>query len=218
MKGLTFDVEMPYFSTFRKASSTSLMLSYIIPPFTTIRGLLSNAMGLARDDLYLQNKIKIGIAVKQFGEKNVEMAKILKLKEMPGIRTVAFPSSPMFREFLVNPIYSIYLGGEPEIIETIYEALIQPNRPLYLGQSDDLVEIILDAPIDIPEIESKEVWSVVEGIVPGAIVEKVPYRFERENGSYSLIQKIVSIFQDYPALTENYYSCFKFINKNIFLL
>ncbi|MBD3338100.1 MAG: CRISPR-associated protein Cas5 [Candidatus Lokiarchaeota archaeon] len=217
MKGLSFEVEVPYFSTFRKPSSTSLMLSFIVPPFTTIRGLISNAMGLARDDLYLQDKIKIGIAVKRFGEKNVEMAKILKLKEMPGQRTVEFPSSPMFREFLVNPVYTIYVGGESDVIKTIHESLANPKRPLYLGQSDDLVEIQSTDPIDIFETESNEIWSVVEGIVPGAIVEKIPYRFEKNNGSYSLVQKIISIGQEYPISTIDILGCYKFNQENIYL-
>ncbi|MHA1875628.1 MAG: hypothetical protein ACTSUC_04185, partial [Promethearchaeota archaeon] len=89
---------------------------------------------------------------------------------------------------------------------------------LYLGQSDDLVEIKLDEPIDIYETESKEIWSVVEGIVPGAIVEKVPYRFEKNNGDYSVVQKIISIGQDLPIRATTDFNSYKFLDRQIFLL
>ena len=86
-----------------------------------------------------------------------------------------------------------------------------------MGQSDDLVEIKLYKPIDIYETESKEIWSIVEGIVPGAIVEKLPYRFEKNNGSYSVVQKIVSIGREYPVLRMDVINCYEFQHKNIFL-
>lgn len=217
MKGLRFEIETLYFSTFRKPTSTSLILTYSIPPFTTIRGLLSNALGLQRDDLSLQEQIKIGIAVKQFGYKNVELAKILKLKETPGERTVQYPSSPMFREFIVNPQYSIYIGGDDEIIKRIYESLNDPERPLYLGQSDDLVEINVTQPIEINATESNEISSSVEGVFPDAIVEKVPFKFRKDEKDYSVDYLIVSIFKTIPIDLQNSIKCYKFMNKNISL-
>ena len=50
MLGFKFTIESLYFTSFRKSTSTSLLSSYKIPPFTTIRGLISNALGLKRDD------------------------------------------------------------------------------------------------------------------------------------------------------------------------
>ena len=71
--------------------------------------------------------------------KNVELAKILKLKESPGPPSTHYPSAPMFKEYLVNPKYELFVGGQENIITKIHEALVYPERPLYLGQSDDLV-------------------------------------------------------------------------------
>ncbi|RLC75080.1 MAG: CRISPR-associated protein Cas5, partial [Chloroflexi bacterium] len=45
MLGLKFKIDCLYFNTFRKPISTSLILTYFIPPYTTIRGMISNALG-----------------------------------------------------------------------------------------------------------------------------------------------------------------------------
>ncbi|MFQ6119027.1 MAG: CRISPR-associated protein Cas5, partial [Methanosarcinales archaeon] len=79
MKGIFFDIEVLYFTCFRKTTSTSVLLSYPIPPFTTIRGFIANCLGLRRDDFYLQNKLKIGIRAISNKEKNRELCKIVKL-------------------------------------------------------------------------------------------------------------------------------------------
>jgi CRISPR-associated protein Cas5h len=218
MKGLSFELELLYFSSFRKPTSTSLILTYPIPPFTTIRGLVSNALGLPRDDLFLQEQIKIGIAVKKFGYKNVELAKILKLKETSGDRTVQFPSSPMFREFIVNPQYIIYIGGEDEIIMRIYESLRDPERPLYLGQSDDLVELNVNAPIDIQETESNIIWSAAKGIFSDAFVEKVPFKFLKNNGTYTVNYIIISVFKEYPYNSGKITRAYNFQSKSVVLV
>ena len=61
MKGITFLLECPYFCCFRKPTSTSIITTYPIIPFTTLRGIISNAMGFPRNDFVLQDKIIIGI-------------------------------------------------------------------------------------------------------------------------------------------------------------
>ena len=215
MKGLILDLEILYFSTFRRPSSTSLILTYTIPPFTTIRGMIANALGLQRDDYSLQNKIKIGISVKEFGFKNTEMAKILKLKENKNRPIRNYPSSPMFREYVVNPKYKVYLGGDEGIIGEIFNAMQIPERPLYLGQSDDLVDVTTFQSFDIEEIESDYVDSVVEEIVPGATIEKLPYKFFEENGKYSVEYKLVSIPKSLPIKLSIEKKLWKFKNKVI---
>jgi CRISPR-associated protein Cas5h len=46
MDGLSFILETPYIVNFRKPYSTITLLSFPFPPFTTIRGLIANAMGM----------------------------------------------------------------------------------------------------------------------------------------------------------------------------
>jgi CRISPR-associated protein Cas5h len=161
MKGLIIDCEVPYFATFRKPSSTSLMLTYPIPPFTTVRGMIANALGLQQHDHSLQDQIKMGMRIVQPGYKNVELAKILKLKESPGGQIRAYPSSPMFKEYLVNPRFEFFIAGEKDIIERIQTALVLPQRPLYMGQSDDLAVYEPSNILDIREIELETFDSAV---------------------------------------------------------
>lgn len=219
MKGIILDLEVLYFSTFRKPSSTSLILTYSIPPFTTIRGMISNALGLQRDDYFLQDKIKIGIAVMDFGFKNTEMAKILKLKENKNHSIRDYPSSPMFREYIVNPKYEIYLGGNEDIINRIYNALKSSERPLYLGQSDDIVDVNSSSVIDIKKIGTNQFDSVTdEAIVPNSIIERIPYKFHREKERYSVEYKIVSIPKELPINIPDKKKAYKFLDKNVRLL
>jgi CRISPR-associated protein Cas5h len=214
MKGIILDIEVLYFSTFRKPSSTSLILTYSIPPFTTIRGMIANALGLQRDDYSLQDKVNIGISVKEFGFKNTEMAKILKLKENKNHPIRNYPSSPMFREFVVNPKYKIYLGGDEDIIKNIYNALKFPERSLYLGQSDDLVDIGLSLPINISEIETNQINSIVDEIItPDSKIEKIPYKFHKDRENYSTEYKIISIPKYFPINIYKKKIVYKFLDK-----
>jgi len=192
MLGLKFKIDCLYFNTFRKPISTSLILTYFIPPYTTIRGMISNALGLPRDDLRVQEWFKIGIKPLNF-EKCREMAKILKLKGTGKYYQRTFPSSPMFREFLVESSYKIFLVGNDERIKEAYSALLNPKRPLYLGGSDDLVDIEVFEPVEVEETETDEVCSIVEGVYEGCIVERVPYKFMRVGRTFSVEYKTVSI-------------------------
>ncbi len=195
--GLKFKVDCPYFTTFREPTSTSLILSYVIPPYTTIRGMISNALGLPRDDLRIQDWFKIGIKPLGF-EKCREMAKVLKLKGTGKKYERTFPSSPMFREFLVEPSYEIFLIGDGVKIKEVYSALLNPRRPLYLGGSDDLVDIEVFEPVEVEEVEVEEVRSVVEGVYEDCIVEKVPYKFVKVGRTFGVEYKVVSIPIKYP--------------------
>ncbi|MBC8526917.1 MAG: CRISPR-associated protein Cas5 [Candidatus Cloacimonetes bacterium] len=215
MKGLVFDIEVLYFSTFRKPNSTSLILTYTIPPFTTIRGMIANALGLQRDDYSLQDTIKIGIAVKKFGFKNTEMAKILKLKENKNRPIRNYPSSPMFREYVVNPEYTVFLGSDEYTINKIFNALKFPERPLYLGQSDDLVDVTVYSPNEIQEVEIDIVDSVIDEIVQGAIIEKIPYKFIEEEGKYNVEYKLVSIPSILPLRLSSTKKLYRYLDKNI---
>ena len=192
MWGIKFKIEGLYFTTFRKPVSTSLILSYVIPPYTTIRGLISNALGLPRDDLRVQEWFKIGIKPLGF-RKCREMAKVLKLKGSGKAYERVFPSSPMFKEFLVGPKYEIFLVGEEEKIEKVYLALLNPKRPLYLGSSDDLVDIEVFEPVEVKEVETNEVWSVVPGVYEGCIIEKVPYKFVKVGKKFEVEYITVSV-------------------------
>ncbi len=200
MLGLKLMVDCPYFTTFRRPASTSLILTATIPPYTTLRGMISNALGLLRDDLRVQEWFKIGIKpVNHEFEKSRELAKILKLKGTGKEHQRYFPSSPMFREFLVNSAYEIFLVGEEERIREVHSALLNPKRLLYLGGSDDMVDVDVSEPVEVEELETEEVWSIVEGIHEGCVVERVPYRFVRVGKTFNVEYKMVSVPMRYPV-------------------
>lgn len=155
--------------------------------------MISNALGLPRDDLRIQDWFKIGIKTVNLVLKNREMAKILKLKGSDEIYQRKFSSSPMFREFLVNPIYEIYLVGDEEKLNRVSNALQEPIRPLYLGISDDLVDLEVIELREIVECEVQELNCVVEGVYESSIIEKVPYKFLMRSKKIDLEYKTVSI-------------------------
>lgn len=214
MQGLKFRVDCPYFAAFRVPTTTSVILTYSIPPYTTIRGMISNALGLRRDDLQIQDWFKIGIKPLNF-EKGREMAKLLKLKGTGKNLQRTFPSSPMFREFLVEPSYEIFLAGEEDKIQNVRQALSNPERPLYLGSSDDHVEVKVSETVEVREDESDEISSVVEGIYGDCIVEKVPYRFLKSGKTYSVEYKVVSIPIKEPINLVNTRNAFNFGGRQI---
>jgi len=217
MKGIIVKCEALYFVTFRKPSSTSLMLTFTVPPFTTVRGMIANALGLQQHDHSLQGEIKLGIRLIHPGYRNREMAKILKLKESTLPQSRAYPSSPMFKEYLVTPKYECYVGGECNKIEEIRSAFLDLQRPLYLGQSDDLIDVEVSDMYDLEEIETREVHSVVEVIHQNCTIEKVPYCFLKDGSKYSVEYKLISIPNN-SVITQEKTKVYKIDGKNISLL
>lgn len=181
MKGITFLLECPYFCCFRKPASTSTMTTYPVIPFTTLRGLVANAMGLPRNDFVLQDKMTIGIVPLSSPFIFTELAKILKLKEgEKRERPQTYPSSPMYKELLVDVKMRIYLGIEDEdYFNLVINAMSNPARPLYIGQSDDMV-IVSD--VKSFDIIKKGTTLSLKGIILGihndCELVRLPYKFK----------------------------------------
>ena len=190
MFGFKFRLEPIYFASFRRSISTSYLSSYPLPPFTTIRGLISNSLGINRDNFILQDMIKIGIKINNVNYSS-ELTKILKLKK-ENRKTNRFPSSPIFREFLINPIYYIYVAGDENTISMINYSLKNPKRDLYIGSSDDLVDLTIFNPIEIFEDRAIP-QSIIEGIHENCLIEKIPYKFHKNGRRFNLEEKIISI-------------------------
>lgn len=185
-RGVILDLDCPYFACFRQPTSTSVVLTYPVPPFTTLRGLLANALGLSRNDFSLQEKLWLGVRPLRPIVASRELAKVLKFirgKEKDVRSTPSsFPSSPMHRSFLVQPAYRVYLSSEDyELLDALVDALRRPRRPLYLGQSDDVVVVQTVQRVQITQVRSRRVHSMIGGIYPGCELLKLPLRFEDEN-------------------------------------
>ncbi|MEA3311520.1 MAG: CRISPR-associated protein Cas5 [candidate division WOR-3 bacterium] len=222
MKGLSFEVEGLYFVCFRKPTSTSTILTYPLPPFTTIRGFLANALGWDQDSYYRELRgdsrnllydLRIGIEVVSHGESNSELAKILKLIPRTTGYQRSFPSAPMHREFLVKPRYRIYLTGEDSVIGEISQALTSPQRPLYLGQSDDMLDYTEPHMVEVEETESAELDSIAEGVHRDCDVLRLPHRFVPEGDGWSLEYLLVSVPKKRKLKATHKVECLRFEEK-----
>jgi CRISPR-associated protein Cas5h len=226
MKGLRFDLEAINFCCFRKPLTTSTILTYNVPPFTTLRGILSNAMGKVRDDLSLQDRILIGVQTHRNYDYTTELARQLKMipRGKAPLRRV-FPSSPMRREFLIKPSYTVYVllsstsDNENNVIEDIKLSLDSPKRPLYLGQSDDFVDISnITLMPEVTRTKSRAISSILQGIYRNCDVTNLPYKFEIGGNSVIRLQYITfSVPEKYPFVLDREIDCFSFGADNVFI-
>lgn len=207
LKGISFEIEGLYFSCFRVPTSTSIVLTYSVPPFTTIRGFLANCLGLKRDDFLLQRKLKIGIQSSKIN-KTRELSKLLKLKGTGKRFMRNFPSSPIFREFIANPKYKVFTVGENSTIDKLSKAIKDPPRPLYLGQSDDMVDIENLKLTEIENTKSRKIHSILKGIYAGCEITKLPYKFSRDGKNLKYLT--VSIPKKYPLEISEEVECLRF--------
>jgi len=217
MWGLEFQLDALYFVSFRRPVSTSLVLSYITPPYTTLRGLIANALGMKRDDYSIQEWVKIGMSPPKNLGRSREIAKMLKLKGTGNSYNRGFSSSPIFREFLITPTYRIYLAGEKDKIDCVYSALQQPQRPLYLGSSDDLIDLEVSKPTEINEVKTKQVTGIIGGIHEKCRVENVPYKFIQINNDFSIEYKTISIPPTSTITLKEETDCWAFGSGNVWL-
>lgn len=200
MYGFRFRLEFPYSCTFRRVNNSSTITSYLIPPYTTIRGMISSAMGLKRYDYTVQDmNLKIGIEIVGKGSLNRELTKYYKLKGKE--------SSPMYKEFIVQPVYNIYIIGELEDIKLIHGALENPSYYLYCGDSESLVNVYYDNIVKVDKIDNGDVCTVVNDKVEGANIERVPYRIEPfKSYHYHTLYKVLYLNYDNVYTDHDCYS------------
>lgn len=192
MRGLIFAVEAPYFACFRKPTATSSLLTFPLPPPSTLFGMILNALGVESKRSttpyfsgmkLLQERVKINISpISPLGRPVRELAKMLKLigREVER-RPRSFPSSPIFKEFLVRPSFKVYLASEDEsLIGEIAAALRNPARPLYIGQSDDMVVVDPLWEGEVRRDEARKLYGLLRGSVEGCELLRLPFGFEKD--------------------------------------
>ncbi len=192
LHGFIADAEMPYFGCFRKPAATSVMLTYPIPPFTTVIGMIANALGISRPNYFegirwLQSILWLNLRPLSVQRPSKELAKILKLvgEEREQRRPTSFPSSPMHKYFIPRPSFRFFIAGEePDVINEITNALRKPFRPLYLGQSDDMVVVTIVWQGEVEQVKSQQAWALVRGAFEGngqrTELLRLPIAFESE--------------------------------------
>lgn len=191
MNCLSFELEMPYLVNFRKPFSTITILSYSFPPYTTIRGLLANSLGLERDDYSLQDIFKISLKPLNEPNKCQNMVLMKKLKSnlgkkesdirkkvennkgdtsilneeertiFEGLKHIRSTSAPFIKEYMAPVLCRIFVLGEEKDIHKLSKALEDPARPLYIGSSDDFVVINNIKIFDAKEAKSNKIDSII---------------------------------------------------------
>lgn len=191
MKCLCFGIETPYLANFRNPFSTITILSYAFPPYTTIRGLLANALGLERDDYSLQDIYEISLKPLNMPERTQDIVlmkklksnlsqkerKLLKmvdesngsistlneeeLKTLNGLKYIRSTSAPFVKEFVTQIKCMIYVLGAIKDLTNLKCALENPARPLYIGGSDDFVIVENIEIVDAVRDKSSSIDSIL---------------------------------------------------------
>lgn len=191
MKCLRFNIETPYLVNFRIPFSTITILSYSFPPYTTVRGLLANALGLERDDYSLQELYEISLKPLNMPERSQDIVLMKKLKSnlfprerkllkkinesgriasdlnkeeletLNGLKYVRSTSAPFVKEFITQIECVIYALGDIKDLTNLKYALENPARPLYIGASDDFVIIDNIEIVDAIEDKSNSIDSIM---------------------------------------------------------
>lgn len=184
-------METPYLANFRNPFSTITILSYSFPPYTTVRGLLANALGLERDDYSLQEKYEISLKPLNMPERTQDIVLMKKLKSnlsskegdllekleksggdtsilnddelkaFSGLKYIRSTSAPFVKEFITQIECVIYVLGDTKDLTDLRFALEDPARPLYIGASDDFVVINNIEIVDAMEDNTNSIDSIM---------------------------------------------------------
>ena len=191
MNCLSFELETPYLVNFRKPFSTITLLSYSFPPYTTIRGLLANSLGLERDDYSLQDKFEISLKPLNEPGKSQNMVLMKKLKSnlnknekdinkkvennngdssilgdeeriiFERLKHIRSSSAPFIKEYITPMLCKIFVLGGENDMDELRQALEDPARPLYIGASDDFVIIRNMKIFNAKETKSDKIDSII---------------------------------------------------------
>ncbi len=164
----------------------------------------------------MQERLKVNVCPARPLERPVrELAKMLKLIEREGVerRLGSFPSSPMFKEFLVRPSYEVFIASDDKgLLSEIAEAVRRPARPLYIGQSDDMAVVEVAWEGEVRRRKAKKLYGLLRGMVERCEVLKLPFGFEE---STILYLPLVSLPESFPFEVDNSREAFAFGDKTV---
>lgn len=229
LHGFVADADMPYFACFRKPASTSVMMTYPVPPFTTVLGMFANALGVPRPAYteameWLQNTFRLNLRpLAQWERPFRELAKILKLvgEEREVRQPTSFPSSPMHKYLLPHPSYRIFVASDDaDAVAEVVEALRAPKRPLYLGQSDDMVTVTIPWQGEVVSCDSDQAWAMVPGLreANGQRTEllRLPLAFEGERRL--IYSPVLTLPSHFPFMLPQPEPMWRFNDETVHLL
>jgi CRISPR-associated Cas5-like protein len=128
------------FNSLRIGSGIKYHRTYYVPTKTTLVGLLGSAMGMDENELQgLFSSIRTNAILKNFAGIATDLWLVTKLKTQGKTE-----SSPIMREILFEPQYSIYysIDGSKNNnmnLDDIVYAFYDPSYALSLGRSDEMI-------------------------------------------------------------------------------
>ncbi|MEP0826485.1 MAG: CRISPR-associated protein Cas5 [Nitrososphaera sp.] len=160
------------FNSFRIPSGIRYHRTYHIPTKPTLIGLLGAAIGLEDVELSnIFNSVTTSAVLDSYSGMATDLWLIAKLK------TQGEPeSSPIMREMLFEPCYSIYYSvsdSSDTSLEDIVNAFTDPIFALSLGRSDEMIEV--------KEITKVNLQSVSDGYFKNTIL---PFNYKDFFDSY----------------------------------
>lgn len=188
---LRVTLSVPFECAFVKPGSVNGLPTYSVPPLTTIRGMIYNALGrpsllmqryhgtrsLPKDTVTaevewrtaFEDRTRIGLRQKDSPIEATHLRSIYKREDSSKKDKSSYYRAIANADVLVRPTYMVYIGvvdeNDQQLLETISAALDDPQRPLYLGRSDDLV--IVESTEILPTTtvnDSAELTCVIPGI------------------------------------------------------
>ncbi|MEM3192940.1 MAG: CRISPR-associated protein Cas5 [Candidatus Parvarchaeota archaeon] len=160
------------FNSFRIPSGIRYHRTYHVPTKPTLIGLLGAAMGLEDVELpSLFNSVTTSAVLDSYSGTATDLWLITKLK------TQGEPeSSPIMREMLFEPCYSIYYSvsdSSDTSLDDIINAFTDPVFALSLGRSDEMIEV--------KEVTKVNLLSVSDGYFKNTIL---PFNYKDFFDSY----------------------------------
>ncbi|MBD3201813.1 MAG: CRISPR-associated protein Cas5 [Candidatus Lokiarchaeota archaeon] len=159
-----FNLSIPYWVNFRVPTAINFILSFSVPPPTTIYGLIMNSLGKFQNDYTFYDKIKIAIQINDYGQKTWDTVSYMKTADRKSmivknkeIKQIQDGDQKLFEdkirelnenyglsiqeaENLINKQSSIYKSDFQGVFYTQAlqcERILNPNYKVYLLIEDD---------------------------------------------------------------------------------
>ena len=127
--------------SFRRILDFNYHRTYLLPPPTTIVGLLGAALGLSDRELWGEHQGLYDISFAVLSLRKPGFA-----KDMWSIQKIKngriSERSPYFRELLFYPEFLLIFSGDGDLLENVENALKNPKYALSLGREDELVRVM----------------------------------------------------------------------------
>ncbi|MEN3000722.1 MAG: CRISPR-associated protein Cas5 [Armatimonadota bacterium] len=193
-RALAVQVAAPV-ASFRRPLDHTYQRTLLLPPPTTLLGLVGAALGLDAAQLWSDasplRRLQVQVLAHNTPARATDMWTLLKIKAGKMER------SPYLRELLFHAQFTLLYGGAEELLSQLSDAFQQPAYPLSLGREDELLcvvacEQVECAPASPPylfygtilpgDLRMLNAQPVLrEGMVlEPAVVERLPTRFQIE--------------------------------------